>query len=129
MLFFGSSPLAPLPNSFGLEMDVAPTLVDMVGLKKPFSWKGKSLLQKQGDRWGLHFSPIESPDQEVVITYWHQGNLWKYTRRMHASSKYGLDERLSNLTEDPEEKINLIKGINRAFVQLFRDYLGKHAGI
>jgi hypothetical protein len=122
IILFGSEPIPRLPNSFGLEIDVAPTLVDLLGLKPPSSWRGKSLLQKQGDRWGLHFSPRADPDQEVVVTYWHQGTLWKYTRKRNIPLS-AADERLNNLTQDPGEKKNLIGSCGPAFVDLFRGYL------
>jgi arylsulfatase A-like enzyme len=124
LLFFGSGVIPPIPNKFGLQIDIAPTILDLLGFEIPACWKGKSLLKKQGDRWGLHRSPYGSLDKEVAVTYWNKGTLWKYTRKVKASES-DLGEWLNNFTRNPGEEKNLITSGDPAFVEQFRVYLKK----
>jgi len=121
MILFGSVPVAPVSNRFGLEVDIAPTMTAMLGLKKPDCWIGKSLLKPNGDRWGFHFDNRQ-PLPELSVSYWHEGNLWKFTKRSGVKDQ-ALRERLNDLNVDPQENKNLIDDSKPSFVEMFRKYL------
>ena len=91
-----------------LNIDIASTILDLAGLKQPGSWHGKSLMPVvSGQQQSLgrdtvlieHLWEFENiPPSEGVRT-----SEWKYLRYVNDKSW----EELYNLTNDPQEAVNL----------------------
>ena len=125
MVFFGSNPLPSFPQSqFAVQIDIAPTLADMVFQDFPFSWQGQSLLRKRTNPWSYHLSPSSRPDQEGAVVYYDSGRILKFDRRLQESA----DDKgqLFNLEKDPEEKMDLIEKFDPQFLNEIRAQAHEH---
>lgn len=98
-------------------MDLAPTLVDLVGLDKPATFNGQTLLplmrgEKASDRGIISvYIPmgIVGPlDTLLYIISSYRTPKWKYIRTESATPPRKLiAEEIYNLQDDPGEKVNL----------------------
>lgn len=106
LVFFGSRPLPKgLQANFGLQIDIAPTLVDMAGLEVPNTWEGHSLLKPSQTPWSFHVSCIHHPGQEAAVIYHGSGRIFEFVRALDAGAKR---DKVFDLAEDPGEKVNLV---------------------
>ncbi|MEX2497764.1 MAG: sulfatase-like hydrolase/transferase [Wenzhouxiangellaceae bacterium] len=89
----------PQQISFGSIVDIAPTLVDLLGLPKPGTWSGRSLFTqseprtiffRQEERAGL----VQTSSDGLILKYWR-------------NTRTG-DEFVFDLTSDPQESKNLL---------------------
>jgi glucan phosphoethanolaminetransferase (alkaline phosphatase superfamily) len=87
--------------SFAAQVDIAPTILDRVGLPIPASWEGQSLLAPGRKRFTYHQTYFV-PNRFAVI-YRDQHALFKFI----ATPQYGKEE-LFDLTCDPQEAHNLV---------------------
>jgi arylsulfatase A-like enzyme len=92
-LFNGSS----RSEAIGTHVDLAPTILDLVGLPSPKNWDGRSL-----------FDPLRAPRAFLFAAAWGQYLLGVRDR----DNKYSYDartgrEELYNLKSDPDEQSNL----------------------
>jgi arylsulfatase A-like enzyme len=80
------------------QVDVAPTIVDRLGLPIPSSWEGHSLAQTPPQSFSQHYLDLYEVPLYAVI---HEsgGRLYKYIRQL------GREE-LFDLTTDPSEQNN-----------------------
>lgn len=98
-------------------MDLAPTLVDLVGLDKPATFNGQTLLplmggEKASDRGIISvYAPmgIVGPlDTLLYIISSYRTPKWKYIRTESATPPRKLiSEEIYDLQDDPGEKVNL----------------------
>jgi glucan phosphoethanolaminetransferase (alkaline phosphatase superfamily) len=88
--------------SFATQVDIAPTIVDRLGLPIPASWEGESLLAPSRRRFTLHQTYFV-PNRYAVL-YRDDTALFKFI----ATPQYG-DEELYDLTRDRGEVHNLVK--------------------
>ena len=118
-LMFCDSPEAPYGNlEFATQMDVAPTIVDRLGLPIPTSWQGRSLLAPDVPRCSFHQS-TERPFVHMVALR-TPGALYKLMR--HGS---GVEE-LYEIISDPRERHDLIAIAPPAFVGRLQTALTNH---
>jgi hypothetical protein len=108
------SPAASYRNlTFATQVDIAPTILDRLGLPIPASWEGRSLLAPAIKQFSFHqtyFLP-----NRFAILYRADGALFKYI----ATPQYGQEE-LYDLTHDPGEVHNLSEA-RPAMAGLLRD--------
>jgi glucan phosphoethanolaminetransferase (alkaline phosphatase superfamily) len=94
-------PAARYPDlSFAAQVDIAPTILDRLGLPVPLSWEGRSLLSPSRERFTFHQTYF-LPNRFAVVRREGSG-LFKYI----ATPQYGQEE-LYDLVRDPAERVNL----------------------
>ena len=82
--------------TFATQVDIAPTILDRLGLPIPASWEGRSLLAPTVKRFSFHQTYF-LPNRFAVL-YRADNALFKYI----ATPQYGKEE-LYDLTADPGE--------------------------
>jgi glucan phosphoethanolaminetransferase (alkaline phosphatase superfamily) len=87
--------------TFATQIDVAPTIVDRLGLAIPPNWEGRSLLESEIKQFSIHQTRKWSPC--YAVTYSVPPSLYKYLRCAPESSP----EELYELMTDPGERRNL----------------------
>ena len=101
-LLLYDAPAAQYPDlAFAAQVDIAPTIVDRLGLPVPASWEGQSLLEPSRERFTYHqtyFVPTR-----FAVLYRDDRALYKFI----ATPQYGKEE-LYDLTRDAHEARNLI---------------------
>lgn len=104
---------------FATLVDVAPTILDRLGLPIPASWEGRSLLHPDVKRYSFHqtyFHPIRH-----ALVYRSDSTLYKYIAILPEEA-----EELYDLTNDPLEARNLIKSNDPVLVNHLRDMLREY---
>jgi len=113
MLFY-DAPSAAYPDlTFATQVDIAPTILDRLGLPVPESWEGQSLLAPSRKRFTYHQTYFV-PNRFAVL-YRDDGALFKFI----ATPQYGTEE-LYDLTTDHGEVNNLVAKMP-AVAELLRD--------
>jgi glucan phosphoethanolaminetransferase (alkaline phosphatase superfamily) len=102
MLFYDSPPAAYPDLTFAAHVDIAPTILDRLGLPIPESWDGQSLLAPSRTRFTYHQTYFV-PNRFGVL-YRNDRALFKFI----ATPQYGTEE-LYDLTTDPGETRNVVK--------------------
>jgi membrane-anchored protein YejM (alkaline phosphatase superfamily) len=102
------------------QVDVAPTVVDRLGLPVPRTWEGRSLLDESVDRYTYHQTG-RWEDACYAVTSRYQPADFKYIR-----CNAGLAEELYDLAADPMERNNLMSTAPAALVEQFSDTLRAH---
>jgi arylsulfatase A-like enzyme len=96
------APAANYPDlSFAAQVDVAPTILDRLGLPIPDSWEGQSLLAPARKRFTYHQTYF-FPNRYAVV-YRNEDELFKFI----ATPQYGQEE-LYDLKKDRGEVHNLV---------------------
>jgi arylsulfatase A-like enzyme len=101
---------------FATQVDVAPTIVDRLGLPIPACWQGFSLLDSNIRKTSTH--QTELPKPSYALLYRTDAAMYKYI-----FNSVGKTEELYNLTEDPGERNNLIDTADPTLVQYMRSEL------
>ena len=97
-----AAPAATYPDlAFGTQVDIAPTILDRLGLPIPASWEGQSLLHPAVERFTYHQTYF-LPNRFAVI-YRNGATLFKFI----ATPQYGKEE-LYDLRKDGRESYSLI---------------------
>lgn len=115
LLIYDPEPVVYRNLDVATQIDVAPTIVDRLGLSLPSSWTGRSLLSSE-------------PSETVVLGNGHQCGgvihragpaLYKYLGCGTADD----DEELYDLDADPREQRNLVGRADTSPLRLMRDAL------
>lgn len=101
MLIYDESPADYRGLAYATQLDVAPTIVDRLGLPIPDSWEGVSLLNETTPRQTMHQTKLSKPC--FAILDYTQAQIWKYMK----CSASGNEE-LYDLTSDPKERYSLV---------------------
>ena len=110
------APASSYPDlSFAAQVDIAPTILDRLGLPIPASWEGQSLLAPTRQRFTFHQTYF-LPNRFAVL-YRDEHALFKFI----ATPQYGKEE-LYDLTKDHGEVRNLVSE-RPALAALLRDKL------
>ena len=102
MLFYDASSASYPDLTFAAQVDIAPTILDRLGLPIPDSWEGQSLLAPSRTRFTYHQTYFV-PNRFGVL-YRDDRALFKFI----ATPQYGTEE-LYDLTTDHGEVRNLVK--------------------
>jgi glucan phosphoethanolaminetransferase (alkaline phosphatase superfamily) len=100
LLIYDDSPFQYANLRFATQIDVAPTIVDRLGLKVPNSWEGTSLLDPNIKILTVHQTMLRTPCYALV--YRQDARMYKYIDCFLARR-----EELYDLTVDPGERVNL----------------------
>jgi glucan phosphoethanolaminetransferase (alkaline phosphatase superfamily) len=101
MLWYDTAGVRYPDLSFAAQVDIAPTILDHLGLSIPASWEGQSLLAPAVERF-THHQTYFFPNRFGVI-YRNRQELFKYI----ATPEYGNEE-LYDLRDDRDEVRNLV---------------------
>ena len=101
MLWYDTAMVRYPDLSFAAQVDIAPTILDHLGLPAPASWEGQSLLKPSRERF-THHQTYFFPNRFAVI-YRDEHKLFKFI----ATPEYGNEE-LYDLNEDGKEVRNLV---------------------
>lgn len=94
-------PGIPYQNlSSAVQLDVAPTILDRLGLPIPASWQGRSLLRADPSTTSFHHAGFQA---EQALVHRDGQHLWKYIRNQTSQV-----EELYDLRSDPREERNLV---------------------
>lgn len=103
----------------GGQIDVAPTILDRLGLPVPASWRGRSLASVPAGAWSFHQTRLQTPAFAVIrsdagaqLKYMY----WTQTRR----------EELYDLIRDPGEQHDILATTAPALVHPLRDRLAEY---
>lgn len=109
MVFFGSKELPRFKQAdFGVQIDIAPTLLDIVGLKIPSTWHGSSLLRDSVTPWSYHVGTWNRGEQHGAVVYRDSTRILKYSFGTQQGAK-DRDE-IYDIVRDPQENENLLSG-------------------
>lgn len=87
------------PVMFGSIVDIAPTILDLVGLPKPATWSGRSLLAASEPRTIL----FRQEERAGLVQTLSDGSTLKYWRNSRTGDEFVFD-----LISDPQESKNLV---------------------
>ncbi len=125
MIFFASKPLPVFPETrFGTQIDIPPSLVDLVGLDIPSCWQGQSLLRPRVNPWSYHLSPYSHEGQEGAVVYYRPDQILKFSRTLENFE--GTSGELFDLEKDPEEKTDLVSTYEPHFMGEMRSQALAH---
>ena len=117
MLIYDESPTAYHGLAFGTQVDVAPTIVDRLGLPIPQQWEGVSLLDDAAPRQTMHQTRLTKPCF-ALIDYAPE-RMMKYMQCTSSAS-----DELYDLTQDAAERHNLAEN-EPALVAGYRQMLDR----
>lgn len=100
MLIYDASATTYQGLAFGTQLDVAPTVVDRLGLTIPADWEGRSLLRPAAPRQTMHQTRLTKPCFALID--YAKDRMFKYIQ-----CRDGALEELYDLTSDSTERHNL----------------------
>jgi glucan phosphoethanolaminetransferase (alkaline phosphatase superfamily) len=113
ILIYDSDKFQYKNTDFATSLDIAPTIVDRLGLPVPESWEGKSLLSKTNRTYTFH----QMGQDYAIINY--MGNAkykYVYNSKTHQQAVF-------ELTDDPYERRNIIDSLETQYVYSLRGQL------
>lgn len=116
-LIYDDAPTRYADLKYATQIDVAPTIIDRLGLEAPSCWEGRSLLKPGGSRYSFHQTATSFPSYAVI--YRTDRAIYKYMRQ------YGQGEALYELVSDPAEKNNLIETADLSIITQMREKLAE----
>jgi arylsulfatase A-like enzyme len=100
MLIYDDSPTVYDGLAFGTQLDVAPTVVDRLGLPIPAGWEGVSLLRAAAPRQTMHQTKLTKPCFAIID--YATDRMLKYMQ-----CRGGTHEELYDLAHDASEHHDL----------------------
>jgi arylsulfatase A-like enzyme len=115
MLIYDESKVKYADINSATQMDIAPTVIDRLGLKVPASWEGTSLLRPDARQYTYHLSANRGTPCYAIV-FRTQNEMYKYIR----FADDGREE-LYELTSDPQEEKNILEQTTPELVQSLRE--------
>ncbi len=116
LLIYDPKPGTYANTEFATQVDIAPTILDRLGLPAPAPWEGTSLLAPLVPRTTFHQTALKTPLYALI--HHTPEATYKYL-----SGNRGRREELYNLTTDPGERSNLRATADPVLLTFFRDEL------
>ncbi|MFS8084239.1 MAG: sulfatase-like hydrolase/transferase [Acidobacteriota bacterium] len=116
LLIYDESAFKYANLKFATQVDIAPTIVDRLGLAIPSCWEGTSLLNPNIKTVSTHQTGFSKPCYAVL--YRTDAAMYKY---LYCS--VGKKEEVYNLADDPGERNNLIDTVEPSLLQRLRTEL------
>src|SRR5262249_24950288 len=106
---------------FATQVDLAPTILDRIGLPKPQSWTGRSLLAPKQKEITLHQTRRGDEICRGAVRH-DEASTVKYVRC--GNYKVGFREDVYDLAKDPHEETNLIASVEPGILRELRERIG-----
>ena len=107
LLIYDPTPFSYRNLTFATQIDVAPTVVERLGLPRPDGWEGTSLVSQDAPALSRHQTTLSSPCYAVLLR--EAGHIYKYL-----SCYLGRREEVYDLTADPGERMNIREQVDPA---------------
>ncbi|MBN2310217.1 MAG: sulfatase-like hydrolase/transferase [Candidatus Hydrogenedentes bacterium] len=123
ILILDSPDVAYANLEFASQVDVAPTILDRLGLPCPPAWEGRSLLEPDAAEYSFHTTMAVRQNRAVI----RRGNsaIWKYLRSEMPPEGHASEE-LFELVTDPEERHDRLATADPALVADLRAAFDAH---
>ncbi|MEX0878659.1 MAG: sulfatase [Thermoanaerobaculia bacterium] len=128
-----AAPRVPRPGravtGLAQNIDIAPTLLDMVGVERPRGWSGRSLEPEMAGREGLPSAAPRSAFSEGAWTFWI-GSVTSGDRKFILVAPQ--ERMLFDLSKDPGEAVNLALSETdtvRTLYHVLMKHLGAAGGV
>lgn len=109
------------PNlEYANQIDVAPTIVDRLGLVIPSSWHGRSLLNPDIKPFHFHQTFIREPTC-YAVGYRMESKIYKYIRCTRDKT-----EEMYELVSDPGEKLNILNTADPSLIQQMKQKMEEY---
>jgi glucan phosphoethanolaminetransferase (alkaline phosphatase superfamily) len=118
MLIYDDSAATYSNLSVATQIDVAPTILERLGLPIPPTFEGRSMLSGSPRDLSFHQTALKNPCYAMV--YRPSGRVYKYI-----SCFLRRREEVYDLAADPGERENIRDSVNPAVLQFFRDELAR----
>jgi len=105
MLIYDEAEFRYANLEFATQIDVAPTIIDRLGLPIPSCWQGKSLLDGNIKHYSYHQTQRNNPWRAVI--YRTDSAIYKYLR-WDTENAEPRKEELYEILSDPGERLNLM---------------------
>jgi arylsulfatase A-like enzyme len=128
LLFFGSAAIPEFHHSdYAVQLDIAPTIVDLVGLRVPPSWQGRALSREATNPWSYHQCTIPYLKREDAVVFRIPPRVLKYSFSVTDPDNRGK-QRLYDLISDSAEKNDLVDSpaVSAPLLQEIRDRVHAH---
>jgi sulfatase-like protein len=103
--------------NYATQLDVAPTVLDRLGLEIPSNWQGRSLLGPDAEPYSFH--QTRTYPSTYAVVYRTDRATYKYLK--HSAR----DEELYELISDPGETQNLVSTADPAIIERMRAKLAE----
>ena len=115
MLIYDESKVKYADINSATQMDIAPTVIDRLGLKIPASWEGTSLLNPATRQYSYHLSANRGTPCYAVL-FRTENEIYKYIRFADDGK-----EEVYELTSDPQEVKDILEQAAPDLVQTLRE--------
>jgi glucan phosphoethanolaminetransferase (alkaline phosphatase superfamily) len=122
MLIYDQAKVRYANLEFAAQIDVAPTIIDRLGLPIPSCWQGRSLLDENIKCCSYHQTRRNNPSKAVI--YRTEGAIYKYLR-WGAKAEAPQREELYELLSDPGEQINLMSTADLRLIRHLRERMSE----
>lgn len=113
-LWMSAAVVPDKPIAFARQIDIAPTIVEALGLPVPHVWQGTPIGRLPAIQWSAHYVP-DFRDTIAIIRHDEQSTM-KYV----LDRKRGVEE-VYDLRADPLEQRNVIRALSSQRLEEFRD--------
>lgn len=122
LLSYGNAGInTPLPNQLASQVDIAPTLLDLLEIPIPASWEGQSLLSATQSRV-IYFQQAQFIG---LVDGRTAGKLYKHWNDTKTNQKFTF-----NLLSDPHESTNITSEIDQKLLDEWSEFLrGRSAAL
>jgi len=104
-------------RNFATQLDIAPTILDRLGVNIPSGWKGVSLLQKKPESYTTYHNIPDRSGEKAIIMKGKHMSLYKMIYHENPLKIKAI----YNLNNDIEEKNNLNNSENKSLVYILKE--------
>jgi glucan phosphoethanolaminetransferase (alkaline phosphatase superfamily) len=104
--FDKNAKLSGVGNQFFSQVDIAPTVLQDLGIATPNTWRGKSIQLASSTNGPPEITFFQMHNNIGLYDHRQSNSLWKYWINLHSNQEFAF-----NLSTDPRESDNLISSV------------------